>query len=191
LEAVPCPDGLQSYDLKGAATFQHPAKENFPEVVPEHERNGNNLTSLWWRRRKWLIIGSVIALLVIIGAVVGGVVGSRSTHASSASSSGPGSGSSTTTGSVPSATAQTKHNIAAISYVQGGINNTRVYYQDNAGSLKEAAGSADSSSWANTVLPGSPKIGSALAVAVSRTAAGFPLVLCLYPPPKKKILVLT
>lgn len=179
LEAVPVrdgPDGLQYYDPKADAKPEHHMNGNFPEVVPVRERN------LWWRWRKWFIIGSGIALLVIIGAVVGGVVGSRSTHASSTQSAA----SPTPSGARPSSKAQPKRNIAAASFVQGGINNTRVYYQNDAGNLIEAAGSPNLSSITPTVLPFSPKLGSALAAAVSHTENGFPLVHYFYPRNRNK-----
>jgi flagellar basal body-associated protein FliL len=40
------------------------------------------------RKKMWIIIGAIIALLVIIGAVLGGVLGSRASNDSSSSGSG-------------------------------------------------------------------------------------------------------
>lgn len=117
------------------------------------------------RSRKWWWIGGVILLLVILGAVLGGVLGTR--KGSKSSSSPPGSNSTT-----PS-NATLVHNIAALALETGTVENTRIYYQDNAGMLFEAAKS-DNSPWEFTEIEQLEKKNSTLAASVSRP--GFPMV---------------
>jgi hypothetical protein len=117
------------------------------------------------RSRKWWWIGGVILLLVILGAVLGGVFGTR--KSSKSSSSTPVSNSTT-----PS-NATLVYNIAALALESGTVENTRVYYQDNAGMLIEAAQS-NSNSWEFTKIELLEKKNSPLAATVSRP--GFPMV---------------
>lgn len=123
-------------------------------------------------RRKWLMFGGgIAALLIVFAAVLGGVLGSR------ANKKPPPTSSSTTSPSSPSdasTTVQRQHNLAALSFAVNSVNNTRVYYQDNAGEIVEAANSAENSTWINTKLGFFAKNGSAIAAAVSRP--GYALV---------------
>jgi hypothetical protein len=119
------------------------------------------------RSRKWLWIGGVGLLVVILAAVLGGVLGSRK---SKSSSTAPTSVSNTTTAST---TPQQRH-IAAAAFVSNKINNTRVYYQTDDGTLIEAANSASNTTWGFTSIANLEKTDSNLAAAVSRP--GFPLV---------------
>lgn len=139
-------------------------------------------------RRKWLIVGGVVLLLAIIGGVVGGVMASKSsknsntadTSAAAISDAGSSSSSTSTYSSSgtakPTATTQPRRNIAAVSWNSSPANQTRMYFQNNAGEIVEAvvAGSktsssvleADSKPGVALVKDGKP--GSPLAAAVSR-----------------------
>ncbi len=112
-------------------------------------------------QRKWVIIGGTITVLAILAAVVGGVLGSQLKSKSVGLSS-----------ALPSNT--TGHNIAAVSFAVNGFNNTRVYYQNQAGQILEAASSVFNGTWTNRNLGFVAKNGSAIAAAVSRP--GFPPV---------------
>lgn len=116
-------------------------------------------------RQKWLIIGGIAALLIVVAAILGGVLGSRANKKSPPTSS---STPSTPSSSNASTTAQRQHNLAALSFALNTVYNTRVYYQDNAGEIVEAASSAANSTWINTSLGFFAKNGSAIGAAVSR-----------------------
>jgi hypothetical protein len=113
-------------------------------------------------RRKWRIIGGVAALIIVVAAVLGGVLGSMKKKRS------PPRTSSTSSSSNASTTVRRQHNLAALSFPVNSVDNTRVYYQDNAGEIVEAASSAENRTWINTNLGFFAKNGSAIAAAVSR-----------------------
>ena len=118
-------------------------------------------------RRKWLLLFGAVGLIAALAAALGGVFGSR--HRSSATLSSSDSLNSSTT--LP--TAPPRRNIAALSFASKSVNNTRVYFQDNAGQIMEAANSADNGIWTITNIGIGAKNGSAIAAAVSRPS--FPL----------------
>lgn len=123
-------------------------------------------------RRRWLIFGGIAALLIVVAAILGGILGSRANKKSppttSSTISPPSSSSNAST------TVQRQHNLAALSFAVNSVTNTRVYYQDNAGEIVEAANSAENITWINTKLGFFAKNGSAIAAAVSRP--GFAVV---------------
>jgi hypothetical protein len=117
-------------------------------------------------RRKWILIGGGVLLAVILAALVGGIVGSRRAKTASASTSTQSSG---------SGVALRQRAIAAVSFASNKINNTRLYYQDDAGKIFEAASSANGALWTTSSVGSAATSNSALAAAVSRP--GFPLVI--------------
>lgn len=125
-------------------------------------------------RRKWLLYGGVAAILIVVAAVLGGVLGWRANKKSPSESFSTLS--SSTSSNVPSpfpsfnaiTTIQSQRKLAAVSYAVNSVDNTRVYYQDNAGEIVEAASSAKSSTWINIKLGFFAKNGSAIGAAVSR-----------------------
>jgi hypothetical protein len=118
------------------------------------------------KRRTWTLVGSVVLLVVILAATVGGVLGSRKGTANSISTSTPSS---------DNTVLQRQHAIAAVSFSSdNGINNTRVYFQDEEGDLLEAASSSSNTTWQVTPLGFTGMNRSSLAAAVSRP--GFDLV---------------
>jgi hypothetical protein len=166
---VVAPDGgkqviQQPYSdgIDASTDHQHPtAGQNFGglEVYEKKPR----------RNRKWLLIGGAVLLLVILGAVLGGVLGSRKSSKSSTASA------SASASSTPaSSNATLSHKIAAVAFEKNKVNATRVYYQENDGTLMEAASSASNTTWGFTKIGTPEKKDSALAAAVSRP--GFPLV---------------
>lgn len=132
-------------------------------------------------RRKWLIIGAIVAVLIIIAAVVGGVLGSKGKKNSSeeSTSSSATSGTSTsaispsgTSSSLPTPTIAQKRNIAAVSFENKSVNQTRLYFQKNDGKLVESVPGGTTGRLLE--FDTTAKKGTALAAAVSRP--GFPLV---------------
>jgi hypothetical protein len=162
--------GKVAYD--SSAGIEVVPKYNLPEYIPNNEVKKPS----FWTRGK-LVIGGIVGialLAAILGGVLGGVLGKKS---SSSSSSAPSPASTTSTGSSPTSAASStsqKHSLAAISYIDSSVNATRVYYQDNGGTLMEAATSASTAKWIKSELGVSPMNGSAIAAAVSRP--GFTLV---------------
>ncbi|EAQ88763.1 hypothetical protein CHGG_05382 [Chaetomium globosum CBS 148.51] len=80
------------YSAKEAATPHTYAYSVDPEHYPSpgshpHSTLATPSTAAKSRKRLWLIIGGVIAVLVILGAVLGGVLGSRAASSSSANTS--------------------------------------------------------------------------------------------------------
>lgn len=127
------------------------------------------------RRRKWLLYGGIAAIFIVVAAVLGGVFGSRTNKKSSPESNGTSSTSTSLDAASPFptssgiATGQSQRKLAAVSYAQNSVDNTRIYFQDNAGEIVEVANSAkDKSTWTNIKLGFFPKNGSAIGAAVSR-----------------------
>lgn len=131
-------------------------------------------------RRKWLLYGGIAAILIVVAAVLGGVLGSRANKKSPSESSSTllPSTSSNAPSPFPSSNAintiQTQRKLAAVSYAVDSVDNTRIYYQDNAGEIVEAANSAKTNTWTQTKLGFFAKNGSTIGAAVSRP--GFTLV---------------
>ena len=126
-------------------------------------------------RRKWLIIGAIVAVIVIVAAVVGGVLASKGKSSNKAQDSTASSATTSTapTGTssqsaTPTSTIQPKRNIAAVSWSPITGNQTRLYYQNNAGKLVESVISTTKTQSSVLGLVSNAKPGSALAAAVSR-----------------------
>lgn len=126
-------------------------------------------------RRKWLLLGGIAAILIVVAAVLGGVFGSRANQKSppekfSTLSPSPSLNASSPFPSFDAiTTVQSQRKLAAVSYAVKSVDNTRIYYQDNAGEIVETANSAkDSSTWNNTKIGFFAKNGSAIGAAVSR-----------------------
>ena len=147
--------------------------EKFTRWDPDiHDVNSHSTPSHnSWKSKRLLLIGAgAILLIIILAAVLGGVLGSR--HKSS-STTAPTSPSNLSASSPPAIPPQ--RNIAALSFTTNFVNNTRLYFQDDAGQITEAGNSETNTIWSikGTGIDG--KNGSAIAAAVSRP--GFPLVL--------------
>lgn len=125
-------------------------------------------------RRKWLLYGGFAAMLIVIAAVLGGVFGSRANKESTSESfsvisqSAPLNAPSPFPSSNAITIVQSQRKLAAVSYAVNSVDNTRIYYQDNAGEIVEAASSAKDSTWITTKLGFFAKNGSAIGAAVSR-----------------------
>ncbi|KUJ24686.1 uncharacterized protein LY89DRAFT_713478 [Mollisia scopiformis] len=153
---VPYSDGIETTPVQ-----KYPTEVQYHEP-PIYDKQPNG------RNRKWLWIGGAICLIVVLAAVLGGVLGSRKSSKSSTS----------TPSSTPSSNATLQHQIAAVAFPSNDINNTRVYYQANDGTLVEAANSASNTTWGFTSIGHPEKLDSSLAAAVSRP--GFPLEISVY-----------
>ena len=169
LEAIPNAYGTleavsNAYGTLEAVPKTYKALEAVPHQVHQPSR----------RKRKWILRVGVVGLIaVVLAAVLGGVLGSR--HRSSATLlPSPPSNSSVI---YPSA-APPQRNIAALSFALNSVNNTRVYFQDNAGQIMEAANPAANTTWSINKIGIGGKNGSAIAAAVSRP--DFPLVSQLF-----------
>jgi hypothetical protein len=153
--------------------YYSPAPPPEPGLEPAELGAGSTVR----RKRLWLIIGGVIALVVILGAVLGGVLGSRaaksSAAASSSASSSPDTGgnggqnpsSSTTTASTPSSTATGPQSIRQGSGLSitgwrkpDGSAETYLFYQDPQDGLRfsrcetsRRSPGNDSTCWASPV----------------------------------------
>ncbi|KAL6713995.1 hypothetical protein ACLMJK_008489 [Lecanora helva] len=135
----------------------------------KHDGNHQHYQHRPPRRKNWLLLVGAVALIVVLAAVLGGVFGLR--HRSPKEKSLMNATNSP--GTSPSAT-PSQRNIGASSYVSGSVNNSRLDFQDNVGQIVEAASSAQNRTWGLRRTHYIGKIGSAIAVAVSRP--GFPLV---------------
>lgn len=164
-------DGIQvKYEIPGPEAA---ATEQYSDLSPTNSADQNHQTRHSRRiRRKWLIFGIIGALLIVLAAVLGGVLGSRANKKSSPATSSTLSftSSSPSSPSSPSSNANTlvqgRHNLTAVSFALNSVNYTRVYYQDNAGEILEAASSSQNSTWINTHLGFSARNGTAIGAAV-------------------------
>ena len=132
------------------------------------------------RRNKVWMLGGAFGLIAVVAVVLGSVLGSRH-HLSAATTSSPQTNPPNSTGPsspssapLPAASPLFQHNIAALSFASNNVNHTRVYFQDNAGQIMEAANSTDNLTWTINGTGTVAKNGSAIAAAVSRP--GFPEV---------------
>ena len=128
-------------------------------------------------RKTRILLGGAVVLIVIIALVLGLVFGLR--HKRSGTTSGTGSSNTSAlpapaASGISSPTSRPQRNIAALSFASESVNNTRVYFQDNAGQIMEAANTANNTQWSISGTGIIGKNGSAIAAAVSRPE--FPLV---------------
>jgi hypothetical protein len=170
-------------------------KENIPLTVPSHEGlqavhpsvlfadkaveiNGVSRRIICGFRNKIVWTAAIITLLVVvIVAAVGGVLGGRKAHQTSALASPTSNNtSSTSSSSPPSATGNptllAASNLAAASWNQTQpsgdiIMQSRLYYQDTAGNIKESAWNSSARSWYVSNLLGTAKQGSPITVAAT------------------------
>lgn len=121
-------------------------------------------------RRKTVWTAAVLALiLVVIAAVVGGVLGGRKPHQTSSSPSP------TSSTSIPSAPPTpmllADSNLAAASWNETANGNivmqSRVFYQDTDGNIRESAWNSSRRSWYASNLLGMGKKGSPIALAAT------------------------
>ena len=113
--------------------------------------------------KKKIWIALVVLAMVIFATVFGGVYGSKRKSSSITPTTRPSNLSTT----APS-TGSPRRNIAALSFAWNSVNNTRLYFQDNAGQINEAANSASNTTWIIRKTGVSGKNRSAIAAAVSR-----------------------
>jgi hypothetical protein len=137
-------------------------------------------------RRNGIFVTTAVILVVILGAILGGVLGSRhhqsksSTGASTAGTNPPSSNPSNSSTTVSTSPSLSQRNIAAVSFVDLSRNNTRLYFQDdaghNAGRIRQGINDERNRlKWTfQTIINSDAKLGTPLAAAVSRP--GFPLV---------------
>ena len=176
----------------------HEGKQVYPNDGKEHMGNENDgmkvvvakgdlfdrrghgdhhLSVLRFSRKKKWILGGVFGMIAVLAVVLGSVLGSR--HNRSPATTSQQTNLSNSTGPsiplsapLPSAPPVVQHSIAALSFASNNVNLTRVYFQDNAGQIMEAANSADNLTWSIDGTGTFGKNGSAIAAAVSRP--GFP-----------------
>lgn len=187
---VPVDDGKQH--IGDDSGIELVAREEF--CAPD--LNDHDVKARQPSRKQWILYGGAVGSVVLLAAVLGIVFGSRHRHRDSATTSltrpsnvsatsspatsSPATSSTTTpspTTSSPTTSSPTtsiQRNIAALSFLDKSINNTRVYFQDNAGQITEAATNANKITWEHRPIGVGGKNGSAIAVAVSRP--GYPRV---------------
>ncbi|KAL8718190.1 MAG: hypothetical protein Q9225_004652 [Loekoesia sp. 1 TL-2023] len=119
-------------------------------------------------RKKWIILGGILALITILAVILGPVLGLK--HKSSAETATTSSSTSSAT-SPPAALPQ--RNIAAVSFATKSANNTHVYFQDDLGQILEAASSGTNRTWILSETGSAAKNGSAIAAAVSRPESSY------------------
>ncbi|KAL8976776.1 MAG: hypothetical protein Q9205_007290 [Flavoplaca limonia] len=135
---------------------------------------------MWWKRKRFWI---PLALLLLIGAIVAGVVGGLSARNDSsdkeASNTSPDSEASNTSpdseaATSPSPPAQTSprplnSSLASVAWSENrGIGYRRLYYQDDAGTVKESAWNSSGNEWyASNNNLGKAKANSPIAAAVA------------------------
>ena len=177
-----------NYDKTGLKVVANHQHSNFDsDLYPASLRNENHQSQP--SRRKWLIFDEISVLLMMIAAILGGVLGSRINDKSSSASfsflsfsspSSPSSPSSFLSSSSSSSSSfssslsdanvlfQPQRKLAAVSFLRDSIDHTRLYYQDNAGEIVEAARSTKDIRWMNTKLGFFTKNGSAIGAAFSQ-----------------------
>ena len=112
-----------------------------------YDHGHNDLYVRWTSRKKW-IIAVAFGLIAILVFVLGSVLGSRHKgfakilQMSPQNSTGPSNSSNLLPSAPP-----VQHMIAALSFASNNVNHNRVYFQDNAGQIIEAANSADNTTW--------------------------------------------
>ena len=131
---------------------------------------GNHVNFNRPSRKTRMMLGGAVVLIVIIALVLGLVFGLR--HKRSGTTLPTSSSNSSALPSSP--TSPPQRNIAALSFASESVNNTRVYFQDNAGQIMEAANTANDTQWSISGTGIIGKNGSAIAATVSRP--DFPLV---------------
>lgn len=169
---------------------QHIGNDGEIEVVAEEESCAQELSHHDVQvcppsRRQWILYGGAVGSTVILALVLGIVFGSRHKHkastitsltslsnasatSSSALSSPAASSLATPSPTTPFPTTSIHRNIAALSFPSGSINNTRVYFQNNAGQIIEASNAANKTTWFHRTIGVGGKNGSAIAAAISR-----------------------
>lgn len=104
------------------------------------------------RKKLWIVVGGVIAVLVIIGAVVGGVLGSRSANSSSDSSDkSSSSGNTTTTNTTSLTNIRSGSRLAATGWRDGTNYRIRLFYQGQDQKLRSSSYASNESAWSDPV----------------------------------------
>ena len=170
------------------------ANDQCPELCSDSDPvnlGAQNLQSPRSRRppRKWLFFGGVAIFLIVVAAVLGSVLGTRANSKlpSASSSTAPSSSSDHSSTVNADKPVQPRHNLAALSFALDSVDTTRVYYQDNAGEIVEAASSTEHSEWIHNHLGFFAKNGSAIGAAVSRP--GFIPVIFGFLPGLSRVLI--
>lgn len=169
MQVVP-DSGIQvNFQKTGLEVVQN---DHNPELCSDTAPGAQHLQSPRSRRlpRKWLCSGGFAIFLIVAAAVLGGVLGTRANSKlpSASSSTTPSSSSDHSTTVNADNPVQSRHNLAALSFALDSVDTTRVYYQDNAGEIVEAATSTEHSEWIHNNLGFFAKNGSAIGAAVSR-----------------------
>lgn len=132
----------------------------------------------WWKRKRFWV---PLALLLLIGPIVAGVVGGLSARGDSSdtassdseAATSPSSPGSTSSASVPAQTSPKPLNSSLASVAWSGpgglgLGHRRLYYQDDAGIVKESAWNSSSNEWyASNEDLGKAKKNSPIAAAVA------------------------
>ena len=124
-------DGVEVITKGGRLTHEH----------GNHYGN-DRLYVRWTPRKKW-VLGGAFGLIVLLAVVLGFVLGSRHKQSATASLTNPQNSTSPSNPSAATPSAlPVQHMIAALSFTSNNVNHTRVFFQDSAGQIMEAAYSA-------------------------------------------------
>ncbi|KAL8876889.1 MAG: hypothetical protein Q9198_004990 [Flavoplaca austrocitrina] len=163
------PNNQPAVDAHGSHSSSNPPPSGPKGQQTQRERG-------WWKKKRFWI---PLALLLLIGAIVAGVVGGLSARRDSSdtaspdseAATSPSSPGSTSSASVPAQTSPKPLNssLASVAWSEpGGLGHRRLYYQDDAGIVKESAWNSSGDEWyaANEDL-GNAKKNSPIAAAVA------------------------
>ena len=172
---IPPPDlGKQVVPLEGKQVVPLEEKQVSPDDGKQYmvkDRGDHHVDFHRPSRKTRILLGGAVGLIVIIAIALGLVFGLR--HRRSGTKPVTSSSNSSNV-PAPAPTSPPQRNIAALSFASESVNNTRVYFQDNAGQIMEAANTANDTKWSINGTGIIGKNGSAIAAAVSRPE--FPLV---------------
>lgn len=148
------------------------------EPIPKEDFDGQDIhirdipvQRLSARRR--IIFYGIVGSILILGAVLGGVLGSRHKSSGTVSSTNPSNSS-----AAPPSVTPIQRNIAAVSFISNSANNTRLYFQDDAGQIIEASNSESNLTWSINKIGVDGKNGSVIAAAVSRPSLPLVSLVC-------------
>ena len=171
-EPLPPDLGKQVVPLEEKQVYQDDGKQHMVKNSSDHRVQFHRLL-----RRNRILLGGALGLIVIIALVLGLVFGLKHKRSGTTLVTSPSNSSAIPAPTPPissSPTSPPQRNIAALSFAAESANNTRVYFQGNAGQIMEAANSAEDTKWSVNGTGIIGKNGTAIAAAVSRPA--YPLV---------------
>ncbi|KAL9007729.1 MAG: hypothetical protein Q9180_009589, partial [Flavoplaca navasiana] len=151
--------------------YNAPWHLNHPASPDAHGSHPDPNPTRWWKRKRfWIPLALLLLIVAIVAGLVGGLSARNRSSDSEASNTSPDSEAATS----PSVPAQTlpkplNSSLASVAWSEPrGIGYRRLYYQDDAGTVKESAWNSSGNEWyASNDNLGKAKANSPIAAAVA------------------------